>query len=272
MTPAPARAAAAPPPRAGAEATTYGAAANGIQVIARAADILRAVAREPGGASQAELAERLGLARTTVHRIVGALESEGLLRLARVGSRYRLGPEIVRMAAAVNRDSLATLHTALAELSRSLGETVDLSVLDGDSVRFLDQVVAPNRLQAVSAVGETFPLHSCAPGKAILDVLAQRGRTDLLPARAAALTANTLTTSAALRRELRQIRQAGVAYDREEHTEGICAVAVVIDPSADAPLAVSVPMPAQRFYGREAELRAAILDARTDLLARLDEP
>jgi DNA-binding IclR family transcriptional regulator len=239
--------------------------ASGIQVIARAADILRAIARQPGGMSQAELAETLGLARTTVHRIVGALEYEGLIRQTRTGSRYRLGAEIARMAAAVNRDSLAIMHTGLAELSRTLGETVDLSVLDGPNVRFLDQVVAANRLQAVSAVGELFPLHACAPGKAILATLAAGGRAELIPTRLPSLTANTLTTVAALRRELRLINQDDVAYDREEHTEGICAVAAVIDPDADDPMAISVPMPAQRFYGREPELREAVLSARDEL-------
>lgn len=246
-------------------------AATGIQVIARAADILRAVAAEPGGLSQAELAESLGLARTTVHRIVGALETEGWLRQSRTGARYRLGAEIARMAAAVHRDSLAIMHTGLAELSRALGETVDLSALDGTSIRFLDQVVAPNRLQAVSAVGEIFPLHACAPGKAILAALAAHGRTELFPARLPSLTPNTLTTPAALRKDLQRVRQDDVAYDREEHTEGICAVAAVIDPDAEVPMAISVPLPAQRFYGREDDLRAAILAARDDLRRRLDE-
>lgn len=245
-------------------------AAGGIQVITRAADILRAIAREPGGLSQADLSEALGLARTTVHRIVGALESQGLVRQTRTGSRYRLGPEIARMAAAVNRDSLAILHEGLAELSRSLGETVDLSVLDGTHVRFLDQVIAPNRLQAVSAVGELFPLHACAPGKAILAALAASGRAEMIPARLSSLTAATLTTPAALRKDLQRIRQDGVAFDREEHTEGICAVAAVIDPEADAVMAVSVPMPAQRFYGREEELRQAVLAARDVIRERLD--
>lgn len=247
------------------------ATAGGIQVISRAADILRAVAREPGGMSQAELAENLRLARTTVHRIVSALEAEGLLRQSHTGARYRIGGEIARMAGAVNRDVMAITHTALAELSRTLGETVDLSILDGTNVRFLDQVIAPNRLQAVSAVGELFPLHACAPGKAILATLMARGRAEIIPARLPSLTANTLTTQTSLRRNLQHVGQNDVAFDREEHTEGICATAAVIDPDADAPMALSVPMPAQRFYGREKELAAAVLTARDALRQHLGD-
>lgn len=67
---------------------------TGVQVIARAAEILRLLQSRPGGLSQAEICERIGLARSTVHRILGALESEGLVASSGPRARYRLGPEI----------------------------------------------------------------------------------------------------------------------------------------------------------------------------------
>jgi DNA-binding IclR family transcriptional regulator len=137
-------------------------------------------------------------------------------------------------------------------------------------VTFLDQVVAPQRLQAVSAVGESFPLHSCAPGKAILAILPGPRLAAALPARLIALTPHTITTAGALRRELGRIREDGVAYDREEHTEGICAVGAVIDAADERPMAISVPLPAQRYHGREADLTAAVLAAATRLRAALN--
>jgi DNA-binding IclR family transcriptional regulator len=243
---------------------------GGIQVIARAAEILRTLQAAPGGLTQAELADRLGLARSTVHRILGALAEEGLVTGSRSRGRYRLGAEISRMADAVRRDLLGRVHPYLQDLSRELGETVDLSILDGERVTFLDQVVAPQRLQAVSAVGESFPLHTCAPGKAILALLPGPRLAAALPARLAALTPNTITGPGALRRELARIREEGVAHDREEHTEGICAVGAVIDAAEERPMAVSVPMPAQRYHGREAELTAALLAATTRLRADLN--
>lgn len=75
----------------------------------------------------------------------------------------------------------------------------------------------------------------------------------------APLTANTITDRAALRDELNRIRVDGVAYDREEQTEGICAVGAVLRGVSVELVAVSVPVPAQRFYGREAELAGALL-------------
>jgi DNA-binding IclR family transcriptional regulator len=238
----------------------------GIQVITRAAEILRALTASPGGLSQAELADRLGLARTTVHRIVGALEGEGLVSVSHSRGRYRLGPEVTRMTEAVRRDLLGSVHPVLEEISHELHETVDLSVLDGGRATFLDQVVAPHRLQAVSAVGESFPLHACAPGKAILAALPPRELPSILPQRLPGLTPHTITTLTALRTELAQVRHAGVAFDREEHTVGICAVAVVLDPRDSRPMAISLPMPAQRFYGREDELSSALLGARERIL------
>lgn len=234
---------------------------SGIQVIARAAEMLRALQSSPGGLTQADLSERLGLARSTVHRILGALEDEGLVATTRTRGAYRLGPEIARMADAVRRELLTRIHPFLQKLSREINETVDLSTLDGDRVTFLDQVVAPQRLRAVSAVGESFPLHACAPGKAMLTALAPAAVSTLLPAKLRPLTPHTITTLSALQAELRTVRDTGVGYDREEHTEGICAVGALIDPTDPAPMAVSVPMPTQRFHGREAELATAVLAA-----------
>lgn len=233
---------------------------GGIQVIARAAEILRLLQAHPGGLSQAEIGERLGMARSTVSRILNALDDEALI--ASRGSRgpYRLGPEIARMADTVRLGVVMDVHPFMEELSRELGETVDLSILDGDRVTFVDQVVSPHRLRAISAVGESFPLHCCANGKALLANLPLERQTQAVPSRLARLTANTITTPAALRKELERVRAEGVAYDREEQTEGICAVGAVLHGVGEQLVAVSVPVPAHRFYRRETELAQALLE------------
>jgi DNA-binding IclR family transcriptional regulator len=147
----------------------------------------------------------------------------------------------------------------MEELSRELEETVDLSILDGDRATFLDQVVSPHRLRAISAVGESFPLHCCANGKALLANLPPEEQARAVPSRLARLTVNTITTPAALRKELEHIRAEGIAYDREEQSEGICAVGAVLKGVSDEMIAVSVPVPAQRFYRRESELAQALM-------------
>jgi DNA-binding IclR family transcriptional regulator len=238
---------------------TTGGRSNGIQVIARAADILRLLQAHPAGLSQAEIGERLGMARSTVNRILNALEDEGLVAALGARGPYRLGPEIARMAGTVRRSVVAEVHPFLEELSRELNETVDLSILDGSRATFVDQVVPARRLRAISAVGESFPLYCCANGKALLASLPPEQQAQALPARLSRLTANTITTPAALRSELTRIGSEGIAYDREEQTEGVCAVGAVLPAITEEKVAVSVPVPAQRFYGHEEELAQALL-------------
>jgi DNA-binding IclR family transcriptional regulator len=232
---------------------------SGIQVIARAAEMLRVLQAHPGGLSQADIGERLGMARSTVSRILNALEDEGLVASRGARGPYRLGPEIARMASTVRHSVVTDMHPFLTELSRELDETVDLSIVDGDRASFIDQVVSPRRLRAMSAVGDSFPLYCCANGKALLASLPPEREAQSLPGRLVPLTPNTITTPAALRNELAQIRRTGVAYDREEQTEGVCAVGTALHGVTEELVAVSVPVPAQRFYGREEELTQALL-------------
>lgn len=232
---------------------------GGIQVIARAAEMLRLLQAHPDGLNQAEIGERLGMPRSTVSRILNALDDEGLVASRAARGRYRLGPEIARMSSTVRRGVVIDVHPFMEELSRELEETVDLSILDGDRATFVDQVVSPHRLRAISAVGESFPLHCCANGKALLASLSEAQQAQAVPSRLARLTANTITTPAALRKELDRVRADGVAYDREEQTEGICAVGAVLTGVAEQSVAVSVPVPGQRFYRRETELAEALL-------------
>jgi DNA-binding IclR family transcriptional regulator len=232
---------------------------TGIQVIARAADILRALHSAPGGLSQAEVAERVGLARSTIHRLLNALEDEGLVESGGPRGRYRLGPAIGRMADTARRGLLSSIHPMLEELSQEVNETVDLSVLDRNRMTFVDQVVAPHRLRAVSSVGESVLLHTTANGKAFLASMSPQDLARATSGTLARLTANTITEPAALLQELERVRTEGIAYDREENSEGVCAVGTIIRGLTGVAVAVSVPLPAQRFYGREPLLHDALL-------------
>lgn len=234
-----------------------GAQRNGVQSIARAAAVLRALGAAPEGLALGELAAAVALPKSTVHRLVQALAAEDLAR-APAGGRIRLGPGLARLGAAA-QDALAdTLRLPLQDLRRELDETADLAVLDGAGVRFIDQAPAPHRLRAVSAVGSTFPLHCTANGKALLAALGDDAVRDLLPARLPRFTAATITARDALLADLARVRRTGVAVDREEHTDGICAVAAAIC-DADGPVAAfSVPVPTQRFRGNERRYGAAV--------------
>jgi DNA-binding IclR family transcriptional regulator len=232
----------------------------GIQAIARAGGVLRALERAPSGLALAELASAVTLPKSTVHRLVGALSSEGLVAGAPDG-RIVLGPALGRLAAASRAALPARLRPVLEELARSLGETVDLAVLDGGAVRFVDQQPGSQRLRAVSAIGAEFPLYCTANGKALLAALGPATAQALLPPRLRRLTPATITSRAALLEELEEVARLGVAFDREEHSEGICAVGAAVRDATGPVAALSVPVPATRFYGAERRYAAALLRA-----------
>lgn len=232
---------------------------SGIQVLARAADVLRLLHRQPHGMSQTEICAQLGLARSTTSRLLIALEAEGLVATSGPRGRYRLGPEIVRLATSARRSAWLDLRPRIIELSGRIGETVDLSILEGSSAVFIDQVVADNRLRAVSRVGDVFPLHASANGKALLAAMPEPDVRRILGSRLERFTPSTITDPELLREELTRIRSAGgIALDREEHTLGVCALGAVIGTVGYDLVAVSIPVPTQRFAVREFEIQQAL--------------
>ena len=227
-----------------------------VQVIARAASILGALGDSPGGLSLAQIARMTTLSRSTVHRIVVALCKQDYVRSTDSG--YQLGSALLRLAEASRSNFEVDVTPFLVELSRELRETVDLSQLTGQTVTFVNQVIAMRRLRAVSGIGISFPLYCTAPGKAILAALGPAATKRLLPERFERFTPSTHPDLASLERELDEVRRTGIAYDREEHTLGICAIGMALQASDQNWYAVSVPLPAQRFYGQESRLVIAL--------------
>jgi DNA-binding IclR family transcriptional regulator len=238
-----------------------------VQVIARAAAILRALEDEAAGLSLGQIAQRVNLARSTVQRIVAALEAEKFLIAASPTGRVRLGPTILRLAASARTDFVGVVRPYLTRLSSELKETVDLSVVKKDHLVFIDQVIGSQRLRMVSAVGETFPLYCTANGQAYLATLDDAAIAKLIGTSYEQRTPRTLTRLEDLLRDLKTVRKTGVAIDREEHALGVCAAGVVTrDPVGNA-VAISVPVPAQRFYKHQRTI-VAQLQATKEALER----
>jgi DNA-binding IclR family transcriptional regulator len=237
---------------------------GGVQVISRAAAILRTLREAPDGLSLGQIAKAVGLPRSTVQRIVGALSDERLVMAASAAGRVRLGPEIYAFAGSSRPDTMEAIHPLIRALSEATGETVDLSVLRKDQLVFLDQVIGSHRLRTVSAVGEAFPLHSTANGKAALALMADAEITSLLP--------KTLAISEGRRRPLKDllaeidtIRRTGIAYDEGEHTADISAVGVAFRDGAGTIHAISIPVPSGRFNRSRERLSAMILKTRAEV-------
>ena len=229
---------------------------SGIQVIARAASILRALRDNTSGMSLGQIADKVTLPRSTVQRIVSALQDERLVIASGTGGTIRLGPELHALAEATRYSIVEECRLSLSELSNQLGETVDLSVLRGAGMIFLDQVPGTHRLRTVSSVGEVFPLTTTANGRAALARLSDDQARHLAETEWSRRGRRPDWTK--LSAILHQIRSSGLAFDLNEHTDGISAVgAAFTDPGGEIH-AISVPIPTSRFAERRPEVERAI--------------
>lgn len=219
-----------------------------VQVLERAESILRALQLNHGGLSLGEIAKLIELPRSTVQRIVDALSRESLVIPATSEHGVRLGPALITLGRATRFPIVDLARPTLQSLARKTGETVDLSILSLDRMVFVDQIASKRRLVAVSAVGVTFPLHCSANGKAVMALMSEdelnkfRKRLQLIR-----YTDNTITSWGTLDKELKTIRKTGLAYDREELTVGISAVAKAARSSNGDFVAFSIPTPTLRF-------------------------
>ena len=230
----------------------------GVQVIARAANILRSLEDEPEGLSLGDIAARVDLPRSTVQRIVTALADEQLLISASPKSRVKLGPALIRLANATNNEIDRMARPYMEALSREISETIDLSVLQGKTAVFVDQVPGSHRLRTVSAIGERFPLHCTAHGKALMATLPDDKLARRLSMELAKFTPSTKTNPIELKCEIESIRSGECASDVEEYTEGICALSMTfLDPLGRA-FAISVPIPTPRFNRKRESIEAAL--------------
>lgn len=237
---------------------------DGVQVLSRAALLLRELSTAPEGLTPIALADRVGLPRSTCYRIVGALCQEGLMRLAPSG-KLHIGAGLISIAAAVRRELRHEAAPYLKRLSLELHETVELVVLDGEEALFTDQYVPQRSLRVVAEVGDRFPLYCTACGKALLAELPDMEAVRLVPPRLEPLTSHTIVDRDALLREVAAARTAGVAFDHQEHTLGVSAVGAALQDAGGALAAITVAMPAARLDGHEERISAALLRTRDDI-------
>lgn len=229
---------------------------SGIQVISRAAKVLRSLKDHPDGLSLGQISSTVGLPRSTVQRIVGALQSERLLIANMNGNGVRLGPELGALANAARFNTADQCRPLLVELTQSTSETSDLSVMRGDKMIFVDQVPGTHRLRTVSSVGEDFPLTTTANGRACLAKL-PRSEANKLAMAEAARTGIDLDLDT-FGQVLDTVQETGLAYDLDEHSDGISAIGFAFKDLADEIHAISVPVPSSRFVRQRKDIEIAM--------------
>jgi IclR family transcriptional regulator, acetate operon repressor len=191
-----------------------------------------------------EMAQVIGVHKSTASRLAAALERAGLL--ARSGRRYRLGLEVIRLGALALRgsDIVASMQPAMEKLSQQTGETVNLAVADGDDVLNVAEVPSTYILSCSGGwIGRRTRPHAVANGK----VLMAHGALPV-PGQLERYTEQTITSHEALQAELATIVELGYATAAAELEDGLVAVAApVFDGTGRCVAALSVSGPAYRM-------------------------
>jgi DNA-binding IclR family transcriptional regulator len=237
---------------------------TGTQAIRRAVAVLKAFGPDPARLTAQQLSQRTGLNRSTVYRLLSALEHEGLVSGGEDG-RYRLGPDMVILGTlALRQVDLRTLAQpfmhALAEHS---GETVDLELLHGAQVMIVEEVAGDHLLNASSNLGTLYPAHCTATGKLLLAALPADALEAILTGELAACGPRAIADPAALRDDLQASLARGYATAYEELEAHLHAVAAPIYDHTDRLVAaLSISGPAARMpRRREPELARLLTDA-----------
>ncbi|QBR52782.1 IclR family transcriptional regulator [Erwinia sp. QL-Z3] len=237
---------------------------GGIQVISRAAKILDALGNRPDGMSLGEIAQAVDLPRSTVQRIVAALDSVQLVRSSGAGG-VRLGPALLRLIATLHTDVVAIAQPWLQALCDATGETVSLARASGLQLAIVHYVVADRELRVVPRIGLNLPLYSTSGGKALLALDSDEQARAVVGDAYEAITDLTVKAFPELIERLKEIRRTGLSYDRGETLEGISTMAVAIDTILGR-FSISLLVPSTRFQKHEALYRTEILKCKEALV------
>jgi DNA-binding IclR family transcriptional regulator len=248
-------------------------APQGTQAVVRALRLLRAFTPAEPELSLGQLSRSVGLKKTTAHRLLLALESEGLVE--RSGGTYHLGPEVVALGsqALLASDLRARVRPSLERLAAKTGESTTLEVLVGDHVLILDGARGRHVVSASLEIGMRWPAHATSTGKCLLAHLPEASREQLLGLSMARFTEHTVTAPDLLRDELEAIRSAGFAVANQELEQDYVAVAAAFrGPMRDVEGAISVGGPASRFPPERIAALGELLRAEADALSRSRVP
>ncbi|MEV5318280.1 IclR family transcriptional regulator [Streptomyces sp. NPDC052687] len=239
-----------------------------VKSAARTVELLELLtARGDRPARLQELADALGVPRSSMYALLQTLISRGWVRTDITGSLYGIGIRALLTGTGyLDSDPRVRLvRPYLDEASDALGETVHLGRLDGRDVAYLATRESHEYLRTISRVGRRFPAHAGALGKALL---AERPDDQLPDEPYAALTPRTRTTRASLAADLAEVRARGYAIDREEGVPGIVGFGFALRYDSPAQDAISCSVPVVRLTpGHEERIVAVMREVRAKIEA-----
>lgn len=224
--------------------------------LAKAFRILNWLAQNGPEVGVIGLSAQLGLNKTTVYRLLTAMERFGIIEQNPENEKYRLGLRLFELGniAVQSRALQGQARPYLMEMSRLSSETVHLAVVHEGEVVYLDKIESPNTMVSIpSGVGRRLPSHCTGVGKAMLAFLPAPELDRVLGMKPLAkFTESTITSIPELRRQLQQIRARGYATDNQETERGLsCVAAPILDHQNRVVASISLSGPTIRFRGKE---------------------
>ena len=221
--------------------------------------------------SLGEIAERVGLPKSSVHRLLGTLIAHSLVERNEGTRRYRLGIRLFELgSAAIHERGLHNAaHPVLEGLSVSTGETCHLAALSEGEAVYVYKVDGPASIIMSSRVGGRAPCHATSIGKVLVAWAPQEVQRAIRERPMRPYTPHTIKTVDAYDEELTKVRELGYALDLEEFEEGLrCIAAPVRDQSRQVVSALGIAGPKRRMEDNELERLAKEVVKAADLLSR----
>jgi DNA-binding IclR family transcriptional regulator len=222
-----------------------------VQSVRRAVQVLRELAAGGPRLGVTELAERVGVAKPTVHALLRTLEGEGLVLQDAETGKYQLGPGLLQLGNAyLDTQELRSRSLTWADaLATRTSEAVWVTVLTGDHVFVVHHAFRPEGAVQILEVGASIPWSTCAPGKAIVAFLPEERRAGLLAGELASLTGWSVTDPAAIAEQLEAVRKSGYALEDQESALGDAGIAApVFDRSGAVVGAIGIIGPVERLF------------------------
>jgi DNA-binding IclR family transcriptional regulator len=245
---------------------------SSVQSVERAFSVLRCLAGGPAGVS--DIAERAALPKSTVSRLLSTLQTLGAVEQVSAGGDYRVGAMLVDLASAAlpSRSLVDVGRPYVQELAAALDEAAGLSVLDGDSVVYLDSTESTRAVQLKDWTGERLPLHVVSSGLVLLAHAPPGVAERYLRRPLERFTPRTVVDAAKLRKRLAAIRKRPVEWVLAEFSEEVNSVAApVCGANGSVVAAVHAHGPSYRFPppGEAEEIGAIVAAVAGKISARL---
>jgi IclR family acetate operon transcriptional repressor len=244
-----------------------------VRAVERALDVLLCFTSQTPELTMTQIADRIGINKSTVHRLLGTLQRKRFVQRDPATGAYQLGIRLFQMAyLTLEHDDLRRLATPfLHRLREQYQENVDLSVLDEMDVVFVNHLEGPQRVKVASATGQRLPAFATASGRANLAYLSEDEVRGILARGMTRYTQYTPLTAEAVLEDLRLIRERGFALSEQEYEDGINAVAAPILDGSNRPFAaVAIVGPAYRMTReRMVEIGPAVVGVAKEIAREL---